>query len=241
MAELGHGTGAKAGQKQLPLKVQLRDDATLDNFLALSGSQTLVDALQCQPGDGCEPIIYLYGPPGAGKSHLLQAACHFDGADTLYLPLSDLVQYPAEEVLQGAECVDRICLDDINAVLGIATWERELFNLINVARENGCRLVLSGLAAPRALPVALEDLRSRLSLGIVYRLHEGDDKDKAMILQFRADRRGIALPQGVANYIVSRAPRAMDALLEVLDRLDENSLVHKRSLSIPFVKETMGW
>ena len=126
-------------------------------------------------------------------------------------------------------------------MLGIATWERELFNLINVARESGCRLVLSGLAAPRALPVALEDLRSRLSWGIVYRLHEGDDRDKAMILQFRADRRGIALPQGVANYIVSRAPRAMDALLEVLDRLDENSLVHKRPLSIPFVRETMGW
>ena len=241
MAELGHGTGAEAGQKQLPLKVQLRDDATLDNFLALSNAQTLVDALRCQPGDGGEPIIYLYGPPGSGKSHLLQAACHLGGTGTLYLPLSDLVQYPADEVLQGTECVDRICIDDINAVLGIATWERELFNLINVARESGCRLVLSGLAAPRALPVALEDLRSCLSWGIVYRLHEGDDRDKAMILQFRADRRGIALPQGVANYIVSRAPRAMDALLEVLDRLDENSLVHKRPLSIPFVRETMGW
>lgn len=241
MAELGHDNGAKAEQQQLPLKVQLRDDATLDNFLALSDSQALVDALHCQPGDEGEPIIYLYGPPGSGKSHLLQAACHLGGAGTLYLPLSDLVQYSAAEVLQGAQHADRICIDDINAVLGIATWERELFNLINVARENGCRLVLSGLAAPRALPVALEDLRSRLSWGIVYRLHEGDDKDKAMILQFRADRRGIALPQAVANYIVSRAPRAMDALLEVLDRLDENSLVHKRSLSIPFVREIMGW
>ncbi|MCP4467060.1 MAG: DnaA regulatory inactivator Hda [Halieaceae bacterium] len=241
MAELGHGTGAKTGQKQLPLKVQLRDDATVDNFLALSDSQTLVDALQCQSGEGGEPIIYLYGPPGSGKSHLLQAACHLDGTGTLYLPLPDLVQYPPGEVLQGAECLDRICIDDIDAVLGIAAWERALFNLINAARERGCRLVLSGLAAPRALPVALEDLRSRLSWGIVYRLHEGDDTEKAMILQFRADRRGIALPQGVANYIVSRAPRAMDALLEVLDRLDENSLVHKRPLSIPFVRETMGW
>lgn len=243
MAELGRGKqpDEDTGQQQLPLKVQLRDEATLDNFLALSDSLTLVDALRAQSAEEGEPVIYLYGQPGSGKSHLLQAVCHLDGADALYLPLGDLAQYSAVEVLQGTEYLDRICLDDVDAVLGDASWERELFTLINAARDQGCRLVISGLSAPRVLPVVLEDLRSRLAGGIVYRLREGDDGDKAAILQFRANRRGIALSEGVASYIVSRAPRSMGALLGVLDWLDRHSLVHKRPLSIPFVKETMGW
>jgi DnaA family protein len=96
-------------------------------------------------------------------------------------------------------------------------------------------------AAPRALTVNLEDLRSRLSWGIVYQLAQPEDHDKEAILQFRASRRGLSLTPSVASYIVSRAPRAMDQLLHVLETLDKASLAEKRSLSIPFVKEALGW
>jgi DnaA family protein len=101
--------------------------------------------------------------------------------------------------------------------------------------------VIAGNAAPRALAVELADLRSRLSGGIVYRLAQPGDEDKAAILQFRAARRGLTLSNGVARYIVSRAPRAVEQLLQILDRLDRDSLVEQRALSIPFVKGVMGW
>lgn len=226
---------------QLSLAVQLRDDATLDNFLALPSVLPLVDALQAQMQSGGEAIIYLYGPRGTGKSHLLQASCHVAQARTLYLPLAQLREYPPSDVLQGVEQLDRLCLDDVHAVLGDADWELALFNLYNNARQRGCRLVVAGDAAPRALAVSLADLRSRLSWGIVYQLVEGDDKDKSAILQFRALRRGMSLPPAVADFIVSRAPRAMGELLAVLDQLDGASLAQQRALSIPFVKQVFGW
>lgn len=228
-------------QHQLPLEVHLRDDATLDNFLALPKVQPLVSALQNQLEPEGEAVIYLYGSAGAGKSHLLQASCHVDAAETLYLPLAELRQFPARDVLQGVEWLNRVCIDDIHAVLGDASWELALFNLYNSARQHGCRLVVAGDAAPRVLAVNLADLRSRLSWGIVYQMTPGDDDDKAAILQFRASRRGLSLSSGVASYIVRRAPRAMDQLLEVLDQLDKASLVQQRALSIPFVKEALGW
>jgi DnaA family protein len=228
-------------QHQLPLEVHLRDDATMENFLALDKVQPLVSALQTQLDADGEAVIYLYGPAGTGKSHLLQAGCHVGSAETLYLPLAELHQFPAGEVLQGVEFLDRVCIDDLHVVLGDANWELALFNLFNDARQQGCRLVVAGNAAPRALPVDLADLRSRLSWGIVYQLVEGDDEEKAEILQFRAARRGLSLATGVASYIVSRAPRAMEQLLQVLDQLDKVSLAEKRALSIPFVKEVMGW
>ena len=228
-------------EHQLSLEVRLRDDATLDNFLALPKVQPVVGALQSQLDPSGESVIYLYGPAGTGKSHLLQASCHEPGAETIYLPLSDLRQYAARDVLQGVENLDRICIDDIHVVLGDAKWEQALFNLYNDARQRGCRLIVAGDAAPRALTVKLEDLRSRLSWGIVFQLAQPEDHDKEAILQFRASRRGLSLTPSVASYIVSRAPRAMDQLLQVLETLDKASLAEKRALSIPFVKEALGW
>ncbi len=231
---------AESGQRQLSLAVHLRDDATLDNFLALPKVEPLLRALRDQLEPEGEAVIYLYGPPGTGKSHLLQASCHA-AARAVYLPLAELRRYPAGDVLQGVEQLDRVCLDDIQSVLGDPVWELALFDFYNRARQGGCRLVVAGDAAPRVLPVSLADLRSRLSWGIVYQLAVGDDEDKAAILQFRAVRRGLALPPGVASYIVSRAPRGMEQLLELLDQLDRASLAQQRALSIPFVKQALGW
>jgi len=228
-------------QHQLPLEIRLRDDATMENFLSLPRIEPLLDSLREQLGAGGEPLIYLFGPPGTGKSHLLQASCHAGTAETLYLPLAELARFPAEEVVQGVDRLERVCIDDIHTVLGDPRWERALFNLVNAARQRGCRLVIAGNTAPRALAVELADLRSRLSGGIVYQMVQPDDEAKAAILQFRATRRGLNLPAGVASYIVSRAPRAMEQLLQVLDRLDTVSLVEQRALSIPFVKDAMGW
>lgn len=221
--------------------MHLRDDATLDNFLALPRVEPLLRALRGQLESDGEAVIYLYGPSGSGKSHLLQASCHASAGNAVYLPLTELRQYPANEVLHGVEGLARVCLDDIQVVLSDPEWELALFNFYNRARERGCRLVVAGDAAPRVLPVALADLRSRLAWGIVYHLEPGDDDEKAAILQFRAQRRGLALPPGVASYIVGRAPRAMEQLLEVLDQLDRASLAEQRALSIPFVKQVLGW
>jgi DnaA family protein len=221
--------------------VQLSDDATLDNFLPLVKAQPLLNALRDQMHPEGEPAIYLYGPSGAGKSHLLQASCHLADAHALYLPLAQLRQYPAQEVLQDAELQDRVCIDDLHAVLGDPDWELALFNFYNNARQQGCRLVLAADAAPRSLALSLPDLRSRLSWAAVFQLVEGDDEEKAAIVQFRAMRRGLNLTSSVASFIVGRAPRGTQQLLDVLDQLDRASLAQQRALSIPFVKQILGW
>ena len=227
--------------QQLPLPVRLRDEATLDNFLPPAGARALVGAIREQAAGAGEAIIYIYGAAGVGKSHLLQASCHLAGDGALYLPLGELAGYSPDEVLQDIENLSLVCLDDVHQVLGRDDWELALFNLCNRARQRGCAMLVAGNAAPRVLAVELADLRSRLAWGIVYQLAQAGDEAKIAILQFRAARRGLALNREVCAYIVARAARDMDALLGLLDTLDNASLVEQRALSIPFVKGVLGW
>ena len=229
------------GQHQLPLEIRLRDDATLDNFLPRPQLQDLLAALAGQAGPQGESAIYLCGPPGSGKSHLLQASCHAPDVQSLYLPLGELRHFAPADVLHNIAGMDLVCLDDLHLVAGDDDWETALFNFYNEARESGCRLLLSAQVPPRMLPLALEDLRSRLAWAVVYQIEDADDEVKAEVLSFRAMRRGITLSPGVAAYIVARAPRSLHELLGLLDTLDDASLAHKRALSIPFVKESLGW
>ncbi|RLQ21679.1 DnaA regulatory inactivator Hda [Seongchinamella sediminis] len=227
--------------RQLPLLVQLRDDATLDNFLAADTSAALLEAVREMSAGQGEAMVFIHGAQGSGKSHLLQGACHLAGDNALYLPLRELSVYPPEEVLSGVETLGLVALDDLDVVMGQQAWEHALFGLYNRAREWGCRLLIAADAAPRVLGVELADLRSRLSWGVVYQLLSADDEQKRAILQYRASRRGLNLGDDVAGFIVTRAPRDLSQLLDLLDQLDRASLARKRALSIPFVKQVLGW
>lgn len=230
---------------QLPLGVRLRDDATFANYYPGANAAALgyVERL-CEAEAGwTDSLIYLWGGEGVGCSHLLQAAClRFEqrGEQAVYLPLAEVVEY-GPELLDNLEQCELVCLDDLDALAGRGEWEEALFHLFNRLRDSGRRLLLAAGASPRELPVRLADLQSRLSLALVFQLHALSDEDKLRALQLRASRRGLHLSDEVGRFILTRGERSMSALFELLERLDQASLQARRKLTIPFLKETLGW
>ncbi|WP_277052887.1 DnaA regulatory inactivator Hda [Zestomonas thermotolerans] len=230
---------------QLPLGVRLRDDATFANYYPGANAAALgyVERL-CEADAGwTESLIYLWGSEGVGRSHLLQAAClRFDqlGEQAVYLPLGEVVEH-GPELLDNLEDFELVCLDDLDAVVGHDDWEEALFHLFNRLRDSGRRLLLAATASPRELGVGLPDLQSRLSLALVFQLQPLSDEDKLRALQLRASRRGLHLTDEVGRFILTRGARSMSALFELLDRLDQASLQAQRKLTIPFLKEVLGW
>jgi len=227
---------------QLTLNVQLQDDATFDNFLVPALGETLVAALKQQLSAEGEQTIVIHGPPGSGRSHLLQACCHAAGDSAIYWPLTDLIHFDPAEVLEGcARGQQLLCFDDVEVLADRPKWQEALFHLINEARQTGCRLLFAADQAPRSLPFELPDLSSRLSWGTVFALPAVDDAQRLAILQFRAAKRGLSLPDEVARYVLSRAPRHTASLLALLDELDAQSLQHSRALTIQFVKQALNY
>ena len=228
--------------RQLALSVGLRDDATLENFFS-HHNDLAVQAIEGIAEGVGESFVYLWGESGAGCSHLLQAGCHQAGRyqrSAFYLPLG---QFKAQgpEILDGLESLDLVCIDQLEQIVGMPEWEEALFHLFNRIRDAGHYLLIAADAAPRQLEIALPDLDSRLRWGVVLRIQALDDDGKLAALRARAYDRGIDLSEEVAQFILNRSPRQTGELFLLLDHLDQASLSAKRKVTIPFVKQLLGW
>lgn len=227
--------------QQLPLALQLRCPPRLDDFI-VGQNQVVLTALSRALEAGGEPLIFLAGPAGSGRTHLLSGQCaagEARGLSCAYLPLREhLTLAPA--MLQGLETRDLVAVDDVNAVAGLDDWEHALFTLFNNCREAGTRLLFSADQGPAGLPLQLPDLRTRLAWGLTLGLQALDDEGRRQLLQSLARRRALSLPDDVARYMLDRTPRHPRELVAIIDQLDRASMAHQRPLTVPFVRDQLG-
>ena len=227
--------------RQLPLGVQLAVTHRFETYHE-GGNREAVRALLAQVAESGRPPLWLYGPPGSGKSHLLQAACASAGESGLtaaYLPLG-AARADDPAILAGFERLGLVALDDVDAIAGDAGWERALFTFWNELAEQRGRLVLAAAAAPAAIRFGLPDLASRLASSQVHRLHPLAEPELAEALLRRARHRGLELPPETLGYLTRRAPRDFAALCRLLDQLDTESLAAQRRLTVPFVRDWLA-
>jgi DnaA family protein len=225
--------------QQLSLGIKLDNQATFDNFYAPNGTPQHLAKMLLQ--DEGKQYAYLCGSSGTGLSHLLQALCQSHSlrpgtGAALYMPLKELRDYPADQVLQGLESADIVCLDDFDEVAAREEWQQPLFNFFNRCNESGTRLIIAAHTLPDFLEVILEDLLSRLKSGISLQLIDYKDADLRRLLQHRASGLGLYLSDEVALFLLHRLPRNSHVLMESLDKLDAVSLREQRRLTLPFVK-----
>ena len=88
--------------------------------------------------------------------------------------------------------------------------------------------------------IQLADLRSRLATGLIYQLETLDDTAKQQVLIVQAQARGLELPEEVAQYLLRHQSRDMRELIQLLQQLDKASMIEKRRLTIPFVRQVLS-
>ena len=222
---------------QLALPLTLADHAVFSSYFA-GDNTAVVGLLRDSVAAGRGPGSWVWGAPGTGRSHLLQATCEKAASDSQYIPLNDIAGAdPA--ILEGLGQKKIVCLDDIDVVAGDADWELALFEMTNQLIDNDSVLVVSASANPRETGVLLEDLQSRLSRLPVFHLQPLDDDGRIAALRLRAAHRGLDMSDKTATFILRRSRRDMASLFRQLDKLDAASLEAKRKLSIPFVREVL--
>ncbi len=230
--------------RQLPLNLRLKDASSFGNFLPGPNREVLeqlrgsVVKAATQTG-ATTPMLYLWGAEGSGKTHLLQAACRLAqelGMAPAYVPLADVMAL-TPSLLEGIEAMPLVCLDDVERAANRPEWEAALFSLAERLRAAGGVLVIGAIAPPDRLGLKLPDLASRLAWGATYAMQPLSDAQKLEAVRLRAQHRGFEMPEDVARYILSRYPRDLRSLFDLLDRIDRATLAEQRRVTIPFLRQ----
>jgi DnaA family protein len=225
--------------RQLPLAVRIPDRAVFASFLPARNREAL-EHVQRVVTDGPPGIVWLCGPSGTGKTHLLQAACARAG-ETMrasYVPLAELARLGVG-VLEGLK-LECLCLDDLHEVIGQREWERVLFGVWREMHEGEGRLLVAAPAPPALLTWALPDLASRFAASAIFQLRPLDEAEQQAALKLRARVRGVDLPDETSRWLQRHYARDMVKLYALLDTLDEAALVAQRRLTVPFIREVLG-
>lgn len=228
--------------RQLPLALALHGQLGFSNFHVGRNQEVfarLRAAANSELPAALAPLIFMWGASGSGKTHLLQATARHTRLRAAFVPLDAPGLTPA--VFEQLEHAQLVCIDALERIAGVRAWELALFNLYERnaserAQGRGAALVVAARANPRALGFTLPDLATRLSQGLTYELHDLNDLDKRAVLCRRARERGLELPAAVADYLLARYARDMHALMALLERIDRAALVHRRRLTVPFIR-----
>jgi len=213
--------------KQIPLEIVAEAPRTFENFMA--GANALAVAHLAALGAGAAPV-YLWGPPGSGKTHLLQAAAaraHALGGRVASFGACDAAPWPEADAWSLA------VLDDVDRY--DAGQQRAAFGLFVEAAAHGSPIVAAGAAPPVDLALR-EDLRTRLGWGHVFALQPLTEAEVRGALRREADRRGVFLSDDVMDYLLTRFARDLKHLMAQLDRLDAYALVNQRAITVPLLR-----
>ena len=189
---LRQGQRYNSAVKQLVLDLIPTPAPSLANFVAGQNAEGLaaIRAIVDSSVEETAKIIYLWGAPGSGKSHLI-SACR--GVGFLALDLNATL-----------DAAHRYAIDSVQSLNEES--QHALFDLINRQQASTGTLIVSGNVSPRDLALR-RDLTSRLGSGLTFQLHPLTDTEKAAALHAHAKSRGFTLREPVVGYLLRHSRR----------------------------------
>jgi chromosomal replication initiation ATPase DnaA len=201
---------------QIPIPLEHRPQLSRDDFLVSPSNQAALELIERWP-DWPARLVSLFGPPGSGKSHLVNIWKERSGATETGLGPD------AREPASGPCYIENIDMQWID--------EKKLFHLINHVAESGGHLLLTARTPVTDWAITLPDLLSRLRLAAPVHLETPDDTLLRLVLvKLFADRQ-LLVDKAVIDYLLKRMERSLDAARSLVDAIDREALVENRRIS----------
>ena len=219
------------------------------NRLAHAAALTVAEL----PGTAYNPL-FIYGPPGVGKTHLLQSIANYL---VTYSPQLRVRYTTAERFTNeflaalGARDIDRfkgawrandvLLIDDVQFLMSKVKTEEEFFHTFNALYDAGAQVVLTSDRLPRDLDALEDRLRERFEAGLVTDISQPDDVIRIAILRKRAQQDGIDVgDESLFDAIAARITGSVRELEGALIRVVAYASLTGRPLDGDLAAEVLG-
>ncbi|HUY68604.1 MAG TPA: DnaA/Hda family protein [Alphaproteobacteria bacterium] len=218
---------------QYPLPLPHREAMEADDFLVASSNKDAVAWIDRWPDWPAHGMV-VYGPAGAGKTHL--AHVWRSKSRGKVLAAEDIGEADPGLVVMSNRA---LVIEDAACIGGRAEREQALLHIYNMLRENGGSMLLTARRPPAHWNIALPDLRSRLLAAPAIALLPPDDDLLIALLVKQFRDRQIDIGAEVVDYLLSRVERSPGAVRQLVVALDRASLATGRKITIALARRVI--
>ena len=189
---------------------------TFDNFVVGPSNRmahSAAIAVSNTPGQVYNPL-FIYGPPGVGKTHLLYAIANGirkgnPNANIVYIKGDQFTNELVDAIKNGKNIefrskyreADLFLIDDIQFIAGKESTQEEFFHTFNKLYEEHKQIVMTSDRKPSDMLTLEDRLKTRFEWGLLADIQPPDYETRMAIIKTKAKSLGLELPDDVCNYI----------------------------------------
>lgn len=205
-------------ERYAPMITRLKPKFTFESFVVGGSNRFAYSAAVAvaeEPGSIYNPL-FLYGCPGLGKTHLLQAIGNYicrtaPEKRVLYVTseefTNEVVEYimkgQADELHEKYRNADVLLVDDIQFIIGKKSTQLEFFHTFNTLYQDGKQIVLSADRHPKEIDALDERFRSRFEMGLTSDIQKPDYETRMAILRKLHEGKALKIDDSVFDYIAN--------------------------------------
>jgi chromosomal replication initiator protein len=235
IARVGTGAPGETAEPVVPDHHGVNPKFTFEHFVigdANRFAHAAALAVAELPGHAYNPL-FIYGPPGVGKTHLLHSIGNYvltygGGLTVRYTTVETFTNQFLAALQRGDmdrfkgryRHSDVLLIDDVQFLASKAKTEEEFFHTFNALHDMGSQLVLTSDRLPRDLSALEDRLRERFEAGLVTAIEPPDLPTRLTVLRKRAQHDSVHLGQDdVLAQLAERVPHNIRALEGALIRV----------------------
>jgi len=189
--------------------------------------------------------LFIYGPVGLGKTHLLhaigqQALRDHPHLSILYISsetftnemIGAIQKSRTEEFRSKYREVDILLIDDVQFIAGKESTQEEFFHTFNSLHEAQRQIVMSSDRHPKAMTTLEDRLRSRFEWGLIADVQPPDLEHRIAILQAKAELQSVPVPRNVLDYIARHVQSNVRELEGTLQRVTHMAAVQNVTITV---------